>query len=196
MWQGGIADFVLGDLKTLDAVAVIELDDPSHKLANAYPRDQRKNQFLNYVGIPLLRFPSKHLWNVATIQEEIEREVGSMQYGSSFLEQHECELFHALRKAREDDFIFPKVSLKQIIRRAGWLPLETYKTLQDESVDFVITHSKYLGTRIVVELDDASDRDSEKIDLFEQARIPRLVVNDAMADEAHLRQMIAQCLAN
>jgi len=120
MWKDGIADFVLADVKTLEAVAVIELDDSTHQTADAQARDQRKNRFVDYyAGIPLLRVPSGQ-WNMATIQQDLEREVAPARRSKSFLELQECELFRAIRETWEQIFIFPKVSLRQAVRRIGF----------------------------------------------------------------------------
>lgn len=164
--------------------------------ASAYARDQRKNRFLEYAGIPLLRVPSRQSWDVATIQQEVEREIAAAQTSRSFLGLQECELFSALREIWDQSFIFPRVSPRQAIRRDGWLSLDAYKTLQDEIVDFLLAHPKYLGTRLVIELDDGNVRHSGKIELLAQAKIPCLVVNSDSLDKTQLRQMVRQRLTS
>lgn len=197
MWKDGIADFVLADLTTLEAVAVIELDDPTHQTADAQARDQRKNRFVHYAGIPLLRVPSGQKWNMRTIRQDLEREVALARRSNTFLEPEERELFRALRETWDQVFIFPKVSLRQAMQRIEWLPVETYKELHDATVTFLLAHPKSLGTRLVVELDDGNVRDSKKAELLTLAKIPWIAVARAQwSDKTQLRELLRRHLAN
>lgn len=194
MWQDGIADFVLADLSTLETVAVIELDDPSHQQADAQARDRRKDRFLQIADIPLLRFPTRQKWSAASIQQSIAKELGANPISHPFMTVNQVQLFRALREIRGQDFVFPRVSLKQAIRRSDWLPLNTYQTLQDETIDFLIAHPNYLGTLMVIEMGDGDMRHPAKMELLTQAGIPWLIVEDAGTDKAQLRARMQEKL--
>ncbi|MDE3089899.1 MAG: DUF2726 domain-containing protein, partial [Chloroflexota bacterium] len=115
MLQGGIADYVLADVTSLGAGAVIELDDPSHSQADARARDRRKDDFLRQVGIPSIRFQSGKSWDANLIRQQI---VGETLSGHTIvlMDDWECAFFRVLRQVRDDCFIFPKASLRQFIR--------------------------------------------------------------------------------
>lgn len=169
MLNMGVVDFVLAHPNTLAAVLAFEFDDPSHRQANAQARDRRKDRLMQQLGIPLLRLDSREKWNIENLRKQI-LESASLSQACVFLDDSETAAFQLLRQVREDWYIFPKIRLEQIIRAKDWLPLDKYKTLKNDSVDFVFAHSKYLGTLLVVSLEDLEH--SEKGDLLKQAKIP------------------------
>ena len=62
-------DFVLLDLKTLEPVFAIELDDSSHQSMNAQQRDKVKDKALLDAGLKLIRVPAKHAYTVNDIKD-------------------------------------------------------------------------------------------------------------------------------
>ena len=190
MFARGVVDFLLIDPTMLDAVLALEFDDPSHRQADSQARARRKDEFLRRMGLPLLRFRSGSKWNADLLRQQIEEAIVP-HCRVSFLQHAERELFHSLREARPDLFIFPKVPLNQLIRRRDWLPLEEFKTLEHEMVDFVLAHPRYLGTMLVVVMGDS---DMAKANLLERAGVRRLRIGTGeIATPMFLRAKITGC---
>jgi very-short-patch-repair endonuclease len=64
-------DFVLYDPVTTAIVAVIELDDRSHRQAQRRLRDQFVNQALRAAGVPLLRVKAARTYDLAVTRADI-----------------------------------------------------------------------------------------------------------------------------
>lgn len=176
LWNG-IADYVLANPSNLNAMAVIELDDSSHNYADAKARDLRKDAFVQqYTGIPLLRCPSKQRWNTTQIRHQIDQIV-SPGYTRDFMDSRECSFFQVMREAKNDYLVFPKVSLKQLTHRKDWLSEETFKALENEVVDFVLCHPRFLSTLLAIEVNKTPMNNHEKQLLLEDARIPLLFLD-------------------
>ncbi|MBI3913798.1 MAG: DUF2726 domain-containing protein [Chloroflexi bacterium] len=79
MFQSGIIDFVLVDSKYLGTLAVIELDDKSHRQVTARDRDERKEMLLKQANIPLVRFRVGETWNAQQIRTQIDQAIQSAQ---------------------------------------------------------------------------------------------------------------------
>ncbi|MCL4396697.1 MAG: DUF2726 domain-containing protein [Chloroflexi bacterium] len=187
MWQDGVLDFALADPFSLGVLAGIELDDSSHQQADAEARDRRKDQLLNTIGIDVLRISSGESWNPSRIQAELKKLVRGNAI--TFLTRQECSIFRALRQAR-GDLVFPRVSLRQMIRRMSFLPRDLYTTLQSETAGFLLANSKYLGTVLVVESADELRRCPKKLELYAQARIPCVVVDGESVEPGQLGEQI------
>lgn len=192
MMNKGVLDFVLADPETLEAKLACEFDDPSHEQADVRARDRRKDELLDIIGLPLVRFPSTETWEVNSLRRTMQDAMAT-DCGVTFLAEYERGFFKILREADGGLFVFPKIPLKSLVYRKGRLPLEAYKALQDETVDFCVAHPKYLGTKAVVELHAADD--SEKSLLLAQAHIPVLYYEHGqMPTPADLRAQLAAAL--
>jgi Protein of unknown function (DUF2726) len=190
MLQSGIADYVLADLSSLSAIAVVELDDPSHIHADAKARDRRKNDFLNLVDLPLIRFQTSRSWDSNLISQQINEGI-SAGHTIDMMDGQECAFFQILREARKDCFVFPKASLKQLVHRRDWLSSEVYVALENEVVGFLLAHPKYLSTMMVIELGGSPREDQEKELILKQAQIPLLrFPREATWNIVELRQQI------
>jgi very-short-patch-repair endonuclease len=69
-------DFVLCDRQTLAVVAIIELDDSSHKRSRAKRGDETKNKALAAAGIPMVRIAAKRGYTPADVREQISGMLG------------------------------------------------------------------------------------------------------------------------
>ena len=190
MWYKGMIDFLLVNPTTLDAILAIEFDDPSHRQSDAQARDRRKDQFLLKVGSPLLRIESSGKWDVEHLHQQIQNALVPNQQ-VSFLDNVERQIYHSLRQACSDWFVFPRVPLNQIIRRKAWLSEDVYKTLEDDTVDFLLAHPRYLGTLLVIERGDSEN--GQKNDLLNRAGIQWIELGRlAATTPEELRVRIAQ----
>ncbi len=191
MLNMGVVDFLLANPTTLEATIAFEFDDPSHRQADAQARDRRKERFMEHVNIPLMRFRSGEKWNASNLRKQIQE---SAQSGRtiSFLNDSEVGVFKLLRETKEDFYIFPKVPVHKVINRKEWLELDLYKTLKNESVDFLLAHPKYLGTLLVVSLEQLEY--SEIGNLLNQARIPWVSLSGRHPTPIELREKIHQAL--
>lgn len=61
-------DFLLCDLKTVQPIAGIELDDKSHQRIDRQVRDEFVENVFRAAGLPLIRVPVKHSYSVAELQ--------------------------------------------------------------------------------------------------------------------------------
>ncbi len=68
-------DFVLCDHETLEFVAAIELDDPSHERLDRIQRDQFVNAAFHDADLPLLRIPTDDEYDAHDIRKMIERAI-------------------------------------------------------------------------------------------------------------------------
>jgi hypothetical protein len=66
------ADFVLCDAKTFRVVAVIELDDKSHREKTRQHRDQFLDAALGTVGIPVLHVPAQQSYSIADLRYQLQ----------------------------------------------------------------------------------------------------------------------------
>lgn len=186
--QRGVVDFLLVDPSSLGAVIVFEFDDPSHKQANVRASDQRKNELCQKIGLPILRFSSEEKWVAQQIREQVLASVPSQKL--TFLSSWEVKVFSALREAQPQWFVFPKVALNFVIRPVGWISKEDFKTLENETADFVLAHPTQLGTLLVAEL-RTPKHNLIKEGLLEKAKIPFLCFeNSELPDTKELRQRI------
>lgn len=64
-------DFVLCDARTSAILAVIELDDSSHRSQRAIANDDVKNQAASAAGLPLLRVPAAKHYIVTDLRERL-----------------------------------------------------------------------------------------------------------------------------
>lgn len=64
-------DFVLCDVKTLEVIAAIELDDKSHNTKRAKLSDDVKNKAASEADLQLLRFPAKKQYSIETLRIEL-----------------------------------------------------------------------------------------------------------------------------
>jgi len=64
-------DFVLCDPASLAVVAVVELDDSSHRKARQRERDQWKDEALKAASIPVVRFPAARSYATTELAEGI-----------------------------------------------------------------------------------------------------------------------------
>lgn len=169
MLYKGVVDFVLADPVTLQARLACEFDDPSHNLPDSRARDRRKDKFLRKADLPLARFPSGDKWDVESIRSTVR---GAILPGCAvdLLDEREKQYFHALREARGDLFIFPRIALKSLVHRRAMLPLDLYKIWENETVDLVLAHPKYLRPIAVIDLCNPPSR--EKHTLLDQAGFP------------------------
>lgn len=71
-------DFVLCDPATLAVLAVVELDDLSHRSSQQRERDHWKDQALKAAGIPVVRFPAARSYATAELLAGIEVHLGAM----------------------------------------------------------------------------------------------------------------------
>lgn len=192
MLYKGVVDFVLVDPTSLRAKLACEFDDPSHDLADAKARDRRKDEFLRMVGLPVARFPSKGNWEAEALRKFIQ-DAMVPDCAVPLLDELDCQLFRALLEARADMFVFPRVGMRSLVYHKRFLPPEIFKTWDNETVDFVLAHPKYLGTAAVVDIGGSpNDRRSR---LFREAGIPVVYCDPhAVPTAADLRALIAQVL--
>jgi hypothetical protein len=190
MCQDGIVDYVLADPNTLSGVVGFELDDSSHDQAYTKTKDRRKESLLKQSGIPLLRSRVGETWDSALLRQEIEQAAPS-SVPRVFLADSERNFFQLLRDALKEHFIFPKIRLKLLIHSENRLPPAIYKTIRNNTVDFVIGHQRYLGALLAIELRDKLAHDQAKQNLLRSANIP-LLCYDAQnpPTAAQLRQQI------
>tara|TARA_R110002051_G_scaffold325718_2_gene430451 strand:- start:2226 stop:2582 length:357 start_codon:yes stop_codon:yes gene_type:complete len=64
-------DFVLCDVKTLEVIAAIELDDKSHNTKRAKLSDELKNKAASEANLQLLRFPAKKQYSIETLRIQL-----------------------------------------------------------------------------------------------------------------------------
>ncbi len=74
--QNSHVDFVLAHPKYLGAVAVIELDDPSHQQATTRAKDELKNRIFADAKIPLLRYRVGEKWDPTEIRTKLDQTLG------------------------------------------------------------------------------------------------------------------------
>ena len=65
-------DFVLCDKQTLSVIAVIELDDKSHKQAKVVARDQLVEEACRTAELPLIRFEARRNYHLETVRAHID----------------------------------------------------------------------------------------------------------------------------
>jgi very-short-patch-repair endonuclease len=65
-------DFVLCDCDTVRPMLAIELDDGSHQREKRIRRDAFVDEALKAAGLPLLRVPAQHAYNVAELKAKID----------------------------------------------------------------------------------------------------------------------------
>jgi hypothetical protein len=64
-------DFILCSRQTLEPVAAIEVDDPSHLRSDRQERDRFVNAVFKEVGMPLLRVRAAHRYDAEKIRSEL-----------------------------------------------------------------------------------------------------------------------------
>lgn len=64
-------DFLLIEIKTLNPVLAIELDDSSHNSPEATFKDNKKNDFLKLNNIPLLRIKCTYVYDYKELRNQI-----------------------------------------------------------------------------------------------------------------------------
>lgn len=64
-------DFAICDLRTLQVIGVIELDDSSHKRESSRHGDGVKDKALAAAGVPIVRIAAQKSYNLAEIREKI-----------------------------------------------------------------------------------------------------------------------------
>lgn len=64
-------DFVICNKNDLSFVAVVELDDKSHKADKQKEKDQFLNAALSSAGIRIIRFPAKAQYNIDEVRDKI-----------------------------------------------------------------------------------------------------------------------------
>lgn len=72
-------DYVLCRKDTLDVVAVVELDDKSHKKASSKKRDHLIQKACESATLTLVRFPAKANYSVSEVKEVIENSIHSTE---------------------------------------------------------------------------------------------------------------------
>ncbi len=85
-------DFVLCDPVTHRPIIGIELDDKSHNSAKSQKKDAVKNQAFELAGVPLLRIPAEHSYDIDKIRRSIMEAAGEEPNASG----------HKLKKKRPD----------------------------------------------------------------------------------------------
>jgi hypothetical protein len=70
-------DFVLCDPRTLQPIAVIELDDRSHRREDRIDRDAFVESVFTGIGLPLLRFAVRPAYDICAVADEISRAMPS-----------------------------------------------------------------------------------------------------------------------
>jgi len=68
--SGKHVDFAICDLRTLQVIGVIELDDSSHKSSSRREADQFVNSALAAAGVPIVRIPARRGYSPAEIREQ------------------------------------------------------------------------------------------------------------------------------
>jgi len=66
---GKSIDFVLCHRETFDPIAVIEVDDRTHRLAHRQERDVFVNAVFAQVGLPVVRVPASRAYSASRIRE-------------------------------------------------------------------------------------------------------------------------------
>ena len=69
-------DFVICDLKTMDILGVVELDDSSHNQPDRIERDALVDHVMQSAGIPILHVPVSSGYNVQTLQSQLQQTLG------------------------------------------------------------------------------------------------------------------------
>jgi len=72
-------DYVLCCKKTLKVIAVIELDDKSHKKKSSQARDQLLNSACEFANLKLVRFPARAKYVINEVKETIESAIGATE---------------------------------------------------------------------------------------------------------------------
>ena len=75
---GRHVDFAICDLRTLQVIGVIELDDSSHEGLSAQRRDEFKDKALAAAGVPIVRISAQRGYSPAQVREQV-----SVLFGSS-----------------------------------------------------------------------------------------------------------------
>jgi len=69
----------------------------------------------------------------------------------------ERAFFHTLRSAVGNRYeIFPQIAFSNLVSQTATLPPNVWGIVQNSHADFALAHPKYLGTVVVIELDDSS----------------------------------------
>lgn len=66
-------DFIICDKDSLEVLAGIELDDPSHLQPTRMRRDNFVNAAFEDAGLPLLRIPTADAYDVTALRKKLER---------------------------------------------------------------------------------------------------------------------------
>lgn len=173
MQRDGVIDFILANPSNLFAVAAIELDDSSHYQAHVKSRDERKESLLSLAELPLLRFRVGDTWDSQEIHHEIENAMKT-NFQTKFMGSRESTLFNVLREASGHYLIFPKIPLRQLIQREDRLPVELFRVLENDTVDFVLADPKYFGALLAINLSSPQSEADGREKLLKQAKIPLL----------------------
>jgi very-short-patch-repair endonuclease len=64
-------DFAICDLRTLQVVGVIELDDSSHGQSSCRRGDDFKNKALAAAGVPIVRIPAQKAYSPSKVREKM-----------------------------------------------------------------------------------------------------------------------------
>jgi very-short-patch-repair endonuclease len=68
--SGKHVDFAICDLRTLQVVGVVELDDSSHR-RNSRHGDKVKDKALAAAGVPIVRIPAQRGYSPAEVREQV-----------------------------------------------------------------------------------------------------------------------------
>jgi hypothetical protein len=90
--MGKSVDFVICDVLTLDPVAAIEVDDPTHLLPERRGRDAFVNAVFAEIGLPLLRVKAERRYSVPELSELIAR---SLRRFDVDVKEPRCETVHS-----------------------------------------------------------------------------------------------------
>ncbi len=69
--QSKSIDFVLCDPRTMQPLLAIELDDKTHRQEHRKRRDEFVNRLLDYVGLPIVRFPASRAADNVALEHAI-----------------------------------------------------------------------------------------------------------------------------
>lgn len=72
-------DYVLCCKDTLKVIAVVELDDKSHKRKSSQTRDKFLESACKSADLKLIRFPAKASYNVTEVSEKIETTINPLE---------------------------------------------------------------------------------------------------------------------